>query len=722
MSPQENNGLRELARRLSLSVSDDGMEAGALVIAGDALKVDANGIAAFLAANGISDGLQLEALVGLAKLISSSSAAATEVDVARGVAPANGKDGFVTYSFQTELTAGKVDDAGNIDFRERGLVNNVAADQELATVCPATEGTPGLSVSGRELPAANGVDPALPKVGHNVKVSEDGLCYVSTIQGHASLSRAGVLQVSPELVISGDMDFEIGNIDFSGNVTVGGDVKSGFIIRAGGDISVRGEVESKAQLHAGRNVVVRGAIRTGTDQPRVSAMRNIDAGSIENAFVRAEGNVSARELLLDSKVECTGEFVCERGEIRGSEVQAVGGMVVNNVGTEEGVANVLTVGLTRHVAAMIRAVEEKLSELNKANDQVFSAFRNKYEEVLRDRSAREKMTPEDREEFDVQKKAASQRQETMNDEVQKLKARLDELGEQLREKAGSTVVVTGTIHPMCTIYAREQSMVVRPGKPQEKVVFYEKDDPPSVSSEKFDPKRLAVVGESRTYVGAGGDDGGVKDPSNLADRVKDHEIKAVDLAAEIVIYAGQSVALAKSAVRISAEAVKAERYRKPCVYAAEGQAWLKVVEAVDAESRKKAADKVLKACKLALELDASYPQAHSAMGRAHYLLGEFNESLACHRQAVENINKYSGEVDAALAHYEFAETASGIAEALAEKAPEKAAEFWADAAYQCEDYLSKEPNGTQAEACREITARASEALGGEEDTEATSNA
>ena len=106
MSPQENDGLRDLARRLSLRLSDDGMEAGALVMAGDAVKVDANGIGAFLADNQVSEGLQLEAMVKLAELISTSGDAAPEVVVARGVAPENGKDGFVTYSLQTALTAG----------------------------------------------------------------------------------------------------------------------------------------------------------------------------------------------------------------------------------------------------------------------------------------------------------------------------------------------------------------------------------------------------------------------------------------------------------------------------------------------------------------------------------------------------------------------------------------------------------------------------------------
>ncbi len=717
MSPEEKDASRGLARRLSLRISDDGLEAYALVMAGERIETDAASVGTFMAAGSISEGLLPDVAAQLASAVSTSDDAGREMMVARGRLAQNGEDGEVSYCFQTELAAGTEDNSGSMDYRERGLVNDVEVGAVLATVKPAGSGQPGISVSGRELKATPGKPALLPRPGHNVEVSEDGRSYLATSEGHASLSRGGTLQVSPELVISGDLDFSAGNIKFNGNVTVNGDVKSGFVIHAGGDISVRGNVESKAKLRAGRNVVVRGAIRTGTDEPRVTAGNKVVAGSLEGAFVKAEGSVCARTLVLDSMVECVGKFLCERGEVRGSNIQAVAGIVANNVGTEDGVTNTLTVGLTRRVAGRIRKLNDKITELTKAAEVVFYAFRKKYSEVLSDREQREKMSPAERAEFEEEKKSASQRQETMTDELQKLKTELEERRRELREKRGATVVVTGTVHPSCTVYVREESLVVRPGKPQPRVVFFEKKDPPSVGSEPFDAARMTSVGEESTYVGAGGSEGSVEDPAELASRVKNGEVNSTELAAEVGRYAEAGGELAASAVRVANEAVKEERYAKPAVFAAEAGSWLKVAKETDTEGRKKAAAKALTVCAKALELDGAHPRAHSTVGRANYFLGKFNDSLAAHRRAVENVNRYSSEKGSAIVHCEFAATLSGIAEALGEKAPEKAAGLWAQAVYQCEDYLSKEPNGSQVDACNEIMRRAKEVLGdqGEED-------
>jgi len=713
MSPEEKPASGGLARRLSLRISDDGLEAYALVMAGEQQAADASAVGAVLAAGGIIEGVLPAAVAQLAKSISTSGEATREIVVARGRPPQNGADGEVTYCFSTGLAAGKEDEAGRMDYRERGLVNNVDAGAVLATVRPAGEGVPGLSVRGREIRPGPGRPALLPRAGHNVEMAADGLSYVATIEGNASLTRGGTLQVSPELVIGGDLDFAAGNIDFGGNVTINGNVKSGFAVRAGGDISVRGDVENKARLCAGRSVVVRGAIRTGTDEPRVTAGHDVVAGSLEGACVKAGHKVVARTLALDSIVECFGRFFCERGEVRGSNIQAVAGMMVNNVGTEDGVANTLTVGLTRRVAARVRALDEKIKELQKAAEVVFYAFRKKYSDVLRDRSLREKMSPAERAEFEEEKKTASQRQETMTDEVGRLRAELEELRKELLEKPGATVVVTGTVHPSCTVYVRDESLVIRPGKPRERVVFFEKKDPPGVGSEPYDPARMASVGEENTYVGAGGSGETVEDPDGLCVRVKEGGINSADLAAELDRYAAAGPELAATAVRIANEAAREERYAKPAVLAAEAGAWLKVARASDADGCRKAAVRALTVCEKALGLDGSHPRAHSTAGRANYLLGRFNDSLAAHKRAVESVNRYSAEKNSAVVHYEFAETLRGIAEALAGKAPDKAADLWEQAVYQCEDYLSKEPNGAEVDACRQIVARGREALGTE---------
>lgn len=65
----------------------------------------------------------------------------------------------------------------------------------------------------------------------------------------------GRLCVRPELIISSDVDVSTGNIKFSGDVIVNGDVKESLTIKAGGMVEVKGSVYN-ARVVAGSNVVI----------------------------------------------------------------------------------------------------------------------------------------------------------------------------------------------------------------------------------------------------------------------------------------------------------------------------------------------------------------------------------------------------------------------------------------------------------------------------------
>lgn len=70
--------------------------------------------------------------------------------VAKGVAPFPGKDGSVTYNFETSYTnPGKIMDDGRIDFRDRGDIPFVSKGDILAAKELPQQGKNGMSVSGR---------------------------------------------------------------------------------------------------------------------------------------------------------------------------------------------------------------------------------------------------------------------------------------------------------------------------------------------------------------------------------------------------------------------------------------------------------------------------------------------------------------------------------------------------------------------------------------------
>lgn len=76
--------------------------------------------------------------------------------------------------------------------------------------------------------------------------------------GHASLV-GGKVFVSDVYEVPADVDNSTGNIEYSGSVTVRGNVKGGFRISAKGDIVVEGIVED-AELYAGGQIIVKRGI------------------------------------------------------------------------------------------------------------------------------------------------------------------------------------------------------------------------------------------------------------------------------------------------------------------------------------------------------------------------------------------------------------------------------------------------------------------------------
>lgn len=215
---------------------------------------------------------------------------ADPVLVAQGVPPQAGADAKITYYFRAgEATAGKpreLDD-GRVDHRELGTIENVNRGQVLATKTPPGMGMPGKSVIGEEIPARDGRDVHL-RPGSNTSLSEDGLHIVSLIDGQPSIDGSRV-SVQPIIVISGDVDYSTGNVNFQGSVRIGGNVLPGFTVKATQDVEIGGVVEG-ASIEAGGKVSVKGGVR----QHSVITAH----GDVTVKFVDSESSITTRANLV----------------------------------------------------------------------------------------------------------------------------------------------------------------------------------------------------------------------------------------------------------------------------------------------------------------------------------------------------------------------------------------------------------------------------------------
>ena len=159
---------------------------------------------------------------------------------------------------------------------------------------PSPKGS-GRDVTNREIPPKRGRT-ASPRGKNTVA---DGRCEKSYANCDGHLQSTEVM-VDSVLVISQDIDFATGNIDFLGNIIIHGNIAPGFKVHATGDIEIKGFVEG-AQVIAEGSIEVKGGITSGA-KGLVKAGQNVYARFIENSIVEAGGDVVVRDSIMQSQV------------------------------------------------------------------------------------------------------------------------------------------------------------------------------------------------------------------------------------------------------------------------------------------------------------------------------------------------------------------------------------------------------------------------------------
>lgn len=447
-----------LASVISAGILDNGYKAEVTILKTDpAARPGTAEVIDFLKKCSITYGVRLPAVNEVIESIKTGPVG-KKIIVAEGQALVEGIDGKEEYNFRTSLLAGKEADH-RIDFRERGLINNVYAQQVIAQITVEVPGKPGMRVDGAVVSCSPIRRVTLPEPGPNVSVKREGTVYTFTsiIAGHARLL-FNELQVNPDLIITGDLDFSKGNIDFVGNVEIMGSVKSGFSIRAGGDIIIGGDVESDAILESQKSITVRKTITCGKNPGKIVAGKDITAHRVINSLVCAKGNILVRDTISGSIVRCDGMFATSFAKIINCEIEAIGGIVAHTIGVESGnSSNKLNAGLSISVAQRLEKIEAAL-EKNK-NDMALLAKQVtiQSETVGTDIGALELSQQEKLKRINA---ARSKHAKTLKEEQEKLLAEKTELLPQYRENPSAKITIKSFIYPTCHIHIGKKEIKV----------------------------------------------------------------------------------------------------------------------------------------------------------------------------------------------------------------------------------------------------------------------
>jgi uncharacterized protein (DUF342 family) len=360
----------EYDSKLTVTVSPDEMEAtvtmSAPIYSGRTLEPEEiiNG----LEAEGVKYGILYDKI----KEMCDEEIVNLPVVVAKGTKPKNGDDAKILYKFRTGLEGGPTLQASEderVDFRNLNRVQNVIAGQILAEKTAPTGGRPGRTVTNKFLEARDGRDIPL-RSGKNTRLSDDKLKIYAQKDGQVFIS-AGDITVREVYEVRGDVDFNIGNIDFVGTVLIHGNVRENFRIKAAGEVHIRG-VSQKAEIIAEGKVICKGGIKGG----KIKTGQSLYARYIDNAEVKAGVDVVAREEIINTNVSAGGRVICltGKGGIIGGKIIAGHEIAAKRLGSEGYIKTHLESGIDPNIKNKLDQLEEKKKILEEKFNKLLTSI------------------------------------------------------------------------------------------------------------------------------------------------------------------------------------------------------------------------------------------------------------------------------------------------------------------------------------------------------------
>lgn len=305
-----------------------------------------------------------------------------EILVAEGTPVKKGDDGYYEFMFRTDIpTVPQIRPDGSVDYRNVQFFEYIKAGDVVAVYHHATAGASGCTVTGRVLPAQNGLEQQV-LTGKQIHADADNVTYVADASGKIELKDNEIV-INNVLEVD-EVTYSTGNVRFEGSVHVKGNVSTGVLVEAGEDIVIDGNVEG-ATIRCGRNLLLKRGV-LGGGICHIHAEGDITGKFFENADVYATGDISGN-YILNCNTYAGGcvTILGRRGVVVGGYLQAVHGLSVQNLGNRAEVGTYIGLGISEAMLKQRKILEEALTRVQ-AELAVFykakSQFEQKYDLAL----------------------------------------------------------------------------------------------------------------------------------------------------------------------------------------------------------------------------------------------------------------------------------------------------------------------------------------------------
>lgn len=370
---------------------------------------------------------------------------------AKGIPPVPGKDASIEYFFNTNHNLKpKKNKDGTVDYRDLNTISRVEKGTLLAKLHKEEKGQPGKDVFGGDISVKQEKNLKLD-FSNNITISEDKTELYSEVTGHASLVNGKVF-VADVFEVPADVDNGTGNIVYDGNVSIKGNVKSGFSVTAKGNIVVEGVIEG-AFISAGGQIVVKRGIH-GMNKGHVEAESNIITQFIENATVVSGGFVEAGSI-LHSQVSAVSDIRVngKKGFVTGGVIRAGCTVEAQTIGSEMGTMTKIEVGVDPQVKERYTDLQNEILLISKEMEQIKPALANFTEKMAK----KETVNPERVKQIQVLAHNFKEKQQSI---IQK-REEFAKLHELFHLSTSAKVKVSGNIYPGVSIAISEVSMNIK---------------------------------------------------------------------------------------------------------------------------------------------------------------------------------------------------------------------------------------------------------------------
>jgi len=183
--------------------------------------------------------------------------------IATGIEPQQGRHGFLELLVDLEVEQKGLSERrdGTVNFRDFKRIPTVKKGEVVAIVHPPVEGRAGLTVTGITLFPAP-VYPMVVKTGKGIILMEEGSKVVAIESGRPQFQIRGNLakvSILDKLFHPQDVDIASGNIRFTGDVEIGGNVEEGMEVLAEGDIVLQKNV-NMSKITSGNSILIKGNV------------------------------------------------------------------------------------------------------------------------------------------------------------------------------------------------------------------------------------------------------------------------------------------------------------------------------------------------------------------------------------------------------------------------------------------------------------------------------